>query len=153
MAKRLQAMGTSGYENGFKLTILRNRLEEPLRRKKPTVCFVNSMSDLFHKQIADSYIDAVFDLWIVEALLNVHLVPIDRAVAAQDAMRRDGSRLPREDVQAQIRRWQEMIRSRNEWPKFMSCRSKAKQLTPIGLGHITARIGGGTDLSCSKPLV
>lgn len=62
MAKRLQAMGTPGYENGFKLTVLRNRLEEPLRRKKPTVYFVNSMSDLFHKQIPDTYIEEVFDV-------------------------------------------------------------------------------------------
>ncbi|MEX5405888.1 phage Gp37/Gp68 family protein [Stenotrophomonas sp. WED208] len=62
MAKRLQAMGTPGYENGFKLTVLRNRLEEPLRRKKPTVYFVNSMSDLFHKQIPDTYIEEVLDV-------------------------------------------------------------------------------------------
>jgi protein gp37 len=62
MAKRLQAMGTPGYENGFKLTILPNRLDEPLRRKKPTVYFVNSMSDIFHKNVSDSYIDQVFDV-------------------------------------------------------------------------------------------
>lgn len=62
MAKRLQAMGTAGYENGFKLSILRSRLEEPLRRKKPTVYFVNSMSDLFHKQVPDNYIEEVFDV-------------------------------------------------------------------------------------------
>lgn len=62
MSKRLQAMGTPGYTNGFKLTILPNRLEEPLRRKKPTVYFVNSMSDLFHKSVSDSYIEQVFDV-------------------------------------------------------------------------------------------
>lgn len=62
MSKRLQAMGTPGYKNGFKLTILPNRLEEPLRRKKPTVYFVNSMSDLFHKSVSDSYIEQVFDV-------------------------------------------------------------------------------------------
>jgi len=62
MAVRLHAMGTPGYENGFKLTILPERLSEPLRRKKPTVYFVNSMSDLFHKSIPDSYIDQVFDV-------------------------------------------------------------------------------------------
>lgn len=61
MAKRLKAMGTPGYENGFKLTVLPDRLEEPLRRKKPTVYFVNSMSDLFHKGVPDSYIEQVFD--------------------------------------------------------------------------------------------
>ena len=62
MAKRLKAMGTPGYENGFKLTILPNRLNEPLLRKKPTVYFVNSMSDLFHQSVADSYIDQVFNV-------------------------------------------------------------------------------------------
>lgn len=62
MAVRLHAMGTPGYENRFKLTILPDRLGEPLRRKKPTVYFVNSMSDLFHKSIPDSYIDQVFDV-------------------------------------------------------------------------------------------
>lgn len=62
MSVRLRAMGTPGYENGFKLTILPDRLTEPLRRKKSTVYFVNSMSDLFHKSIPDSYIDKVFDV-------------------------------------------------------------------------------------------
>ena len=62
MAKRLQAMGTPGYENGFKLTVLPDRLEEPMRRKKPTVYFVNSMSDLFHKSVSDSQIEQVFDV-------------------------------------------------------------------------------------------
>lgn len=62
MAKRLQAMGTPGYENGFKLTVLSDRLEEPMRRKKPTVYFVNSMSDLFHKNVSDSHIEQVFDV-------------------------------------------------------------------------------------------
>jgi protein gp37 len=62
MAKRLKAMGTPGYENGFRLTVLPDRLNEPLARKKPTVYFVNSMSDLFHKGVDDSYIAQVFDV-------------------------------------------------------------------------------------------
>jgi protein gp37 len=62
MAKRLHAMGTPGYENRFKLTVLPDRLDEPLRRKKPTVYFVNSMSDIFHKNVSDDYIDQVFDV-------------------------------------------------------------------------------------------
>jgi len=62
MAKRLKAMGTPGYENGFRLTILPDRLAEPLARKKPTVYFVNSMSDLFHKGVSDDYIARVFDV-------------------------------------------------------------------------------------------
>lgn len=61
MARRLQAMGTSGYENGFALTQLPHRLEEPLRRKKPTVYFVNSMSDVFHEDVPFKYIDKIFE--------------------------------------------------------------------------------------------
>lgn len=62
MAKRLQAMRVNGYENGFALTLLPHRLEEPLKRRKPTVYFVNSMSDLFHEEIPDDYIRQVFDV-------------------------------------------------------------------------------------------
>lgn len=61
MARRLQAIGVPGYEQGFrKVRMLPERLDEPLRRKKPTIYFVNSMSDLFHEQVPNSFIDRVF---------------------------------------------------------------------------------------------
>ncbi len=60
MAKRLQAIGAKGYENGFKLTLHPDRLNQPLRRKKSSIYFVNSMSDLFHEDIPDDYLDKVF---------------------------------------------------------------------------------------------
>lgn len=62
MAKRLKAMGASGYEYGFRLTLHPNRLMQPLLRKRATTYFVNSMSDLFHEDVPDSYIDRVFDV-------------------------------------------------------------------------------------------
>lgn len=62
MAERLMAMRTPGYENGFQLTLLPNRLDDPLSRKKPTVYFVNSMSDLFHEDVPFQYIDSVFEV-------------------------------------------------------------------------------------------
>lgn len=62
MARRLQAMGTPGYESGFALALHKRRLEQPLRRRQPTVYFVNSMSDLFHKDIPDTFLDSVFDV-------------------------------------------------------------------------------------------
>lgn len=60
MANRLHAMGAPGYENTFKLTLQPSRINQPLLRKKPTVYFVNSMSDLFHEDIPDSFLDEVF---------------------------------------------------------------------------------------------
>jgi protein gp37 len=61
MAKRLQAMGTPGYENGFEFTIMPDRLDIPKKIKKPTKFFVNSMSDLFHEKMPFDFLDKVFD--------------------------------------------------------------------------------------------
>lgn len=74
MARRLKAMGTPGYENSFKLAVHPRRLEEPLKRKKPTVYFVNSMSDLFHKQVATEFIDRVFEVIAASEQHNFQLL-------------------------------------------------------------------------------
>ncbi|MFO7642283.1 MAG: phage Gp37/Gp68 family protein [Candidatus Competibacteraceae bacterium] len=59
MAHRLQAMGAAGYQHGFAPTLHEERLQQPLRRKKPTIYFVNSMSDLFHENVPDAFIEQV----------------------------------------------------------------------------------------------
>jgi len=61
-ALRLQGQGIPGYENGFEFKMLQNRLLEPLKRRKPTTFFVNSMSDLFHEDMEDILITKVFDI-------------------------------------------------------------------------------------------
>lgn len=65
MAKRLQAMNANGYHNGFSLSIHPERLLQPVKRKKPTMYFVNSMSDLFIEGINDAFLDQVFE--VIEA--------------------------------------------------------------------------------------
>jgi protein gp37 len=62
MAIRLKAMRTKGYENGFEFTLMPDRLEQPLKIKKPTKFFVNSMSDLFHEKMPFAYLDMIFDV-------------------------------------------------------------------------------------------
>lgn len=62
MAKRLQAMGAPGYENGFEFTLMPERLDMPLKIKKPTRFFVNSMSDLFHEKMPFDFLDRVFQV-------------------------------------------------------------------------------------------
>jgi len=62
MAKRLQAMGAPGYENGFEFTLMPERLDMPLKIKKPTRFFVNSMSDLFHEKMPFDFLDGVFEV-------------------------------------------------------------------------------------------
>lgn len=62
MAGRLQAMGQANYVNGFDLTLQPHMLDSPLGWKKPQTIFVNSMSDLFHKDVPLVYIRRVFDV-------------------------------------------------------------------------------------------
>lgn len=62
MAKRLRDMGNRDYRDGFKFRILPHRLEEPLRIKKPTKFFVNSMSDLFHEKMTYEFLDKIFEV-------------------------------------------------------------------------------------------
>ncbi|MBA2527493.1 MAG: phage Gp37/Gp68 family protein [Pyrinomonadaceae bacterium] len=62
LAMRLQAMGQSNYANGFKLTAQEHMLELPLKWKTSQVIFVNSMSDLFHRDVPAQYIHKVFDV-------------------------------------------------------------------------------------------
>lgn len=62
LSKRLQAMGVKGYSAGFsRVTLLPEKLNQPLSRKKPTIYFVNSMSDLFQDDVPFSFIDKVMD--------------------------------------------------------------------------------------------
>jgi protein gp37 len=62
LALRLQAMGQPNYANGFDLTVQERMLELPLKWKTPQIIFVNSMSDLFHKDVPVEYIRRVFDV-------------------------------------------------------------------------------------------
>lgn len=62
MAKRLHAMGQPNYRNGFDVTLQPHMLELPKKWRRPQTIFVNSMSDLFHDAIPDSYIARVFDV-------------------------------------------------------------------------------------------
>ena len=62
MAGRLRAMRVPGYEQGFRLALLPERLLQPMNRTKSTMYFVNSMSDLFHQAVPFHYIHRVFEV-------------------------------------------------------------------------------------------
>ena len=62
MAKRLKAMGSENYKKGFKLSLHEHVLELPLTWKKPQTIFVNSMSDLFHKNVPLEFILKMFEV-------------------------------------------------------------------------------------------
>jgi protein gp37 len=82
MAKRLKAMGQPGYQNdgraatsgpGFAVTLAPAALSQPLRWKNPRRIFVDSMGDLFHSAVPDTYIAKV---WAVMANAPQHTFQI-----------------------------------------------------------------------------
>src|ERR1022692_3854075 len=58
-AERFRGVPGHPYERGFDLRLVPEKLAEPLRWASPKTIFVNSMSDLFHKNVSDDYIRAV----------------------------------------------------------------------------------------------
>ena len=60
MSHRLRLMGQPNYANGFDLALHERMLDQPLKWKKPQSVFVNSMSDLFHKDVPVEFIRRVF---------------------------------------------------------------------------------------------
>ena len=62
MALRLKAARSPNYANGFRVTPHPHALEIPLRWKQPRTIFVNSMSDLFHKDVPFDFISKIFDV-------------------------------------------------------------------------------------------
>jgi protein gp37 len=60
-AERWRGIPDHPFSTGFDLTLRPERLEQPIKWKRPRMIFVNSMSDLFHKEVPRSFVDHVFD--------------------------------------------------------------------------------------------
>lgn len=60
-SERFRGVPNHPFENGFNLTLRAARLRQPLTWREPRRVFVNSMSDLFHKDVPRAFIDQVFD--------------------------------------------------------------------------------------------
>jgi protein gp37 len=77
-AERWRGIPGHPYEQGFDLRLVPEKLDEPLRWRKPRFIFVNSMSDLFHKDVPDDYIFRVCDV-MLRADWHVYQVLTKRA--------------------------------------------------------------------------
>jgi protein gp37 len=60
-SERFRGVAGHPFERGFDLTLRPERLEQPLHWQQPRMVFVNSMSDLFHKEVPSEFVDRVFD--------------------------------------------------------------------------------------------
>lgn len=85
-AERWRGIPKHPFENGFDLTIRPERLRQPLAWKRSRMIFVNSMSDLFHKEVPRPFIDRVFDT-MEQADWHVFQVLTKRSSLMRDYLR------------------------------------------------------------------
>jgi protein gp37 len=60
-SERFRGVPGHPFATGFDLTMRPDRIQHPLNWRRPRMIFVNSMSDLFHKDVPRGFIDQVFD--------------------------------------------------------------------------------------------
>jgi protein gp37 len=156
MANRLKAMHTKGYENGFELSIHLERLNQPLNRKKPTIYFVNSMSDLFHELIEDSFIEQVFSV-IEQAQQHQFQILTKRAERLADFFA--NRTLPNnawigvtvENKKDGLKRI-DYLRKVSAKIRFLSCEPLLEDLGNIDLTNIHWVIVGGESGANARPM-
>lgn len=86
-AERWRGIPGHAYEQGFDLRLWPSRLGQPAAWKRSRMIFVNSMSDLFHKDVDRKHIDRVFDA-MEDADWHVYQVLTKRSSLMRDYMRR-----------------------------------------------------------------
>jgi protein gp37 len=86
-AERFRGVKGHPYEQGFDLRLVPDKLPEPLRWRTPKRVFVNSMSDLFHEEVPDSYIESVADV-MVQAHWHTYQVLTKRSTRIRTCLKR-----------------------------------------------------------------
>lgn len=85
-AERFRGVKGHPYEQGFDLRLVPEKLYEPLRWRTPRRVFVNSMSDLFHEGVPDSYIESVVDV-MVQAHWHTYQILTKRSERMRDLLK------------------------------------------------------------------
>jgi len=157
MAKRLKAMGVEKYQNEFKLTIHEDELATPYTWKKSKVVFVNSMSDLFHKDVPIEFIQKVFRV-MKENPQHVFQVLTKRADVMLYYDKEGwldwshniwmGVSVENEKAMKRI----DLLRQSNARTKFLSCEPLIGPLPNIDLQGIDWVIVGGESGRTPRPM-
>ena len=155
MAKRLKAMHNPSYKNGFKVTCHNRMLELPLKWKKPKMIFVNSMSDLFHKDVPLDFIKKVFDVmkkadWHIYQILTKRS---ERLLEANDYLNWPKHIWMGVTVEnAENKHRIDHLRKTNAHLKFISFEPLLNKISKINLKKIDWVIVGGESGPNSRPI-
>lgn len=158
-AERWRGIPGHPYEQGFDLKLWPSRLLQPALWKKPRMIFVNSMSDLFHKNVDRHFIDSVFDSmeradWHVYQVLTKRSSLMERYVRA----RYGDATVPRhiwlgvsvEDA-AHTSRISHLQRIRSE-ARFVSFEPLLGAIDDVDLNGIAWAIVGGESGPGARPM-
>jgi len=155
MARRLKAMGQPRYRHGFELTLHPDVLQAPLSWREPQMIFVNSMSDLFHRDVPADFIQDVFEV-MRQASRHTFQVLTKRAARLASL----AERLPWPDnvwvgVTVEASDYVERIDSLRQVPAAVTFLSLEPLLGPIGnlpLDGIDWVIVGGESGPRARPM-
>ncbi len=155
MTRRLHAMGIEKYKDGFKLRLHEDALQIPYEWKKPKVVFVNSMSDLFHKDVPLSFIQKVFDVMNMTPMHTYQVLTkrAERLYEIHDKLNWTtniwmGVSVENDKVKDRI----DFLRETNAKVKFLSLEPLIGPLTHLNLENIHWAIVGGESGRKARPM-
>ncbi|HUJ30529.1 MAG TPA: phage Gp37/Gp68 family protein [Candidatus Acidoferrum sp.] len=159
-AERFRGVKGHPYEQGFDLRLVPEKLGEPLRWRTPKMIFVNSMSDLFHDAVPDSYVVAVAKV-MVAAKWHTYQVLTKRSARLQKLLNsalRFAARQPHiwwgvstEDRQYGLPRIQDLQESDAD-VRFLSIEPLLEDLGNLSLRGIHWVIVGGESGPGARPM-
>ena len=154
-AKRLQAMGNARYSNGFNVTIHRDLFDKPLYWTKPKMIFVNSMSDIFHEDVPDDDILALFNV-MNKASQHTFQVLTKRAERLEKLSPRikwtDNIWMGVSIEDSNVLYRADYLRNTGAKTKFISAEPLLSSIASINLNHIDWLIVGGESGANCRPI-
>lgn len=156
MSRRLKAMGLDKYANGFQLTLHEDNLDEPRSWRKPHNIFVCSMSDLFHKDVPELFIDKVMKT-ITETPQHRYQILTKRAERMADYF--TSHNIPSNvwlgvTVEAPELKYRiDLLRHLPARVKFLSCEPLVEDLGELNLDDIDWVIVGGESGNQARPML
>jgi len=158
-AERFRGVKGHPYERGFDLRLVPEKLAEPMRWQQPKKIFVNSMSDLFHEDVPDSYIKQVIDV-MLDASWHVYQVLTKRAGRLADLLCQipDAAAAPHiwwgvsvEDKKSGVPRI-DQLRHAPSRTRFLSVEPLLEDIGKLNLSGISWVIVGGESGRNARPL-
>lgn len=155
MSRRLKAMGVEKYKDGFKIRKHEDALNIPYTWKKQKVVFVNSMSDLFHKDVPLKFIQKVFKVMNENGQHTFQVLTkrADRLLEIHNELNWTHNIWMGVSVEdSRVMNRIDLLRQTNARTKFLSCEPLIGPLHDMNLQNIDWVIVGGESGRKARPM-